>query len=143
MRSSAGEHCLHTAGVTGSIPVAPTRLALNYIKSLSSSHSISSARKMCLSAFGGTNCKALRFSTDASRKGVPHVKHSFTRYPDSDVAWQCSGLASQPLLGICSKWHHDHSTHRGHRGSSYGTDLITQRPTRLIAVGLCLMILRT
>ena len=23
-RSSAGEHCLHTAGVTGSIPVAPT-----------------------------------------------------------------------------------------------------------------------
>jgi hypothetical protein len=22
--SSAGEHCLHTAGVTGSIPVAPT-----------------------------------------------------------------------------------------------------------------------
>jgi integrase len=25
-RSSAGEHCLHTAGVTGSIPVAPTNL---------------------------------------------------------------------------------------------------------------------
>ena len=24
--SSAGEHCLHTAGVTGSIPVSPTRL---------------------------------------------------------------------------------------------------------------------
>ena len=23
-RSSGGEHCLHTAGVTGSIPVAPT-----------------------------------------------------------------------------------------------------------------------
>ena len=84
---------------------------------------------------GGTNCKALRFYTDASRKGVPHVKHSFTRYPDSDVAWQCSGLALQPLLGICSKWHHDHSTHRGHRGSRYGTDLIKRRPTRLTAVG--------
>ena len=26
LRSSAGEHCLHTAGVTGSIPVAPTIL---------------------------------------------------------------------------------------------------------------------
>ena len=27
-RSSAGEHCLHTAGVTGSIPVAPTNKLL-------------------------------------------------------------------------------------------------------------------
>ena len=28
-RSSAGEHCLHTAGVTGSIPVAPTIIEVN------------------------------------------------------------------------------------------------------------------
>ena len=28
-RSSAGEHCFHTAGVTGSIPVPPTKFASN------------------------------------------------------------------------------------------------------------------
>jgi hypothetical protein len=33
-RSSAGEHCLHTAGVTGSIPVAPT----NFFKDLDDFH---------------------------------------------------------------------------------------------------------
>ena len=38
--SSAGEHCLHTAGVTGSIPVAPTIFyaQLSVLSSLPTSH---------------------------------------------------------------------------------------------------------
>ena len=77
----------------------------------------------------------------------PYVKHSSPDYPDFDVAWQCSGLALQPLLGICAKWHHDHFVNRGHRGSGHGTDLGRLFLSRLFlipaeppAAGISLMI---